>query len=196
MPLLRFFAPIDSSPYGVIALAHLDALRAITAHRFIENTTEIEYPIRLIASTFVSGTELRSREAAPWARHRDLTGTPLRKEFLNIVCCEPDRWDGLHVSKMIRARPKAPEYASGCQKNVLILTSILGCSVGAVQAIPRYDITLNKAQVEAVELALKADPSADVSALRRKVNVQALREAIGIRPASAPAEELPLAQTR
>jgi hypothetical protein len=167
--LIRFFASIDASPAGIIALAHMDALREVCRPAGM--------PIRLLSASFANLDE-KTRDAKIWARHQDLIGTPIEKTYVNIVCTTPDKWASLCSSKMVRAHYNSPEYPSGCQKNILVLTQPATGALDRANVLSRYDVILNETQATEVAAAEAWASAGDLDILRRKVNVKALREAI------------------
>lgn len=164
MSLIRYFCPIDITPAGVIALAHLDALREVS-----------KLPIRIIGTSLggvILGGDGASRS---WARHRDLISTPLEPEFVNVVCAPPERWDGLYTARTFRGTRPDLDRSSGCLKNILILTE--APSAKTAVAMARYEVVLNR---ENMLKALAAEKDAALIAeLRRSVDVKALAAAVG-----------------
>lgn len=160
MTFIRYFASIDNSYAGAIALAHLDALREVT-----------DKPIKLIG---VGGAvQFSALSFSGWKRHADLIGTPIEKEYINVVCTESMRWATLYTNKIVRPSRSALEYASGCLKNILIQTETL--TPGLVATVERYDITLNQ---ENVRIAAEAKSPSDREVAYRRVNVEKLRAAV------------------
>lgn len=68
---IRYLAATDSSPIGMLALGYLSGLLRIA-------------PVRVGSMTGgVSGR---------WEHYARLLATPMGEDFVNVVCCAPERW--------------------------------------------------------------------------------------------------------
>lgn len=68
---IRYLAATDSSPIGMLALGYLSGLLRIA-------------PVRVGSMT--GGMTGR------WEHYAQLLATPMDGEFVNVVCCAPERW--------------------------------------------------------------------------------------------------------
>lgn len=68
---IRYLAATDSSPIGMLALGYLSGLLRIA-------------PVRVGSMT--GGVTGR------WEHYAQLLATPMGEDFVNVVCCAPERW--------------------------------------------------------------------------------------------------------
>lgn len=68
---IRYLAATDSSPMGMLALGYLSGLLRIA-------------PVRVGSMT--GGMSGR------WEHYAQLLATPMGEDFVNVVCCAPERW--------------------------------------------------------------------------------------------------------
>jgi len=96
-------AATDTSPAGILALAYLPALLRIA-------------PVRVGS---ISGG-LSGR----WEGYAALLGTPLATEYVNVVCCAPDRWTWVQrVTIPNRPVNGVPQPAEVAEKRQELYTS-------------------------------------------------------------------------
>jgi hypothetical protein len=70
-PFIRYLAATDSSPIGMLALGYLSGLLRIA-------------PVRIGSMT--GGLSGR------WEHYAQLLATPMTEDYVNVVCCAPERW--------------------------------------------------------------------------------------------------------
>jgi len=68
---IRYMAATDSSPIGMLALGYLSGLLRIA-------------PVRVGSMT--GGLSGR------WEHYAQLLATPMTEDYVNVVCCQPERW--------------------------------------------------------------------------------------------------------
>lgn len=144
--MIRYFAAINDSVSSTIALAHLVALRRMAAVDLAAGRASSIAPIRLVSP----GYDVNSAGAVRWREHTDLLSTPLEQEYVNVVCCEPQRWNALVTPPLIQSRAGAPQYPSGCLRNVLILTEQPRDAL--IHVVDRYDVVINKVTCATIAL--------------------------------------------
>lgn len=81
---IRYLAATDSSPIGMLALGYLSGLLRIA-------------PVRVGSMT--GGLSGR------WEHYAQLLATPMDGDFVNVVCCAPERWTWDQRVTMPRRRP-------------------------------------------------------------------------------------------
>lgn len=109
-PIVRYWCSIDDTPMGARSLAYADALVAMGL------------TVRIIA-TRMGALQERTKDGAPWGRHRKLFLTPMLGPYVNVVCGEPDDWKRLYtvgVKNVLIAGdpPSGTEKAKGLQINL------------------------------------------------------------------------------
>jgi len=98
---IRYLATTDSSPIGMVALGYLSGLLRIA-------------PVRVGSMT---GGSMSGR----WEHYSQLLATPMTEDYVNVVCCAPERWVWEQRVTMPRRRPDgtmdpAGEVTSGRQE--------------------------------------------------------------------------------
>jgi hypothetical protein len=68
---IRYLAATDSSPMGMLALGYLSGLLRIG---------------RVRVGSMTGGMTGR------WEHYAQLLATPMGEDFVNVVCCAPERW--------------------------------------------------------------------------------------------------------
>ncbi len=140
--MIRFFAAMDDTIYGRIALAYCNAI------------AKLDVTVRLI-STGVANIQLddENRETSKWGRHRELMMTRIESPFITLVCCEPEGWDKFYTPMFAPARRgvggAAPVEmrATGCVRNVLVCTSLHGPK----EVARKYEVILHTQSMAARE---------------------------------------------
>lgn len=81
---IRYLAATDSSPIGMLALGYLSGLLRIA-------------PVRVGSMTGgVSGR---------WEHYAQLLATPMGEDYVNVVCCAPERWTWMQNVSMSKQPP-------------------------------------------------------------------------------------------
>jgi hypothetical protein len=81
---IRYLATTDSSPIGMLALGYLSGLLRIA-------------PVRIGSMT--GGLSGR------WEHYAQLLATPMTEDYVNVVCCQPERWTWEQRVTMPTRRP-------------------------------------------------------------------------------------------
>lgn len=98
--LIRYFAAIDDTPLGKMAMA------------YCESMVKLGHQVRLISSTVANlQVDARGKGDSEWGKFRRLLLTNLNGSYVNVVCTEPEYWGRLYTK---------PGKITACLHNVVI----------------------------------------------------------------------------